>query len=150
MIVGVGHTGTRLTIQAAQEAKKLGADMVNAIPPYYFKYDEEHTIRHYRLLLDAVGGHGVVSMEVTIAPELCMAIYKAAQDGRNREAIELQRKLYRLSKVLFVPPHDGRRSGKAALAALGLCKKHVTAPFEPATADMTEEITAALRDLKLV
>ena len=54
VIVGVGHPGTRLTIQAAQEAKSLGADMVNVVPPYYYPYSQEQVLRHYQLILDSV------------------------------------------------------------------------------------------------
>jgi len=54
VIVGVGHPGTRLTIQAAQEAKSLGADMVNVVPPYYYAYSQEQVLRHYQLILDSI------------------------------------------------------------------------------------------------
>ncbi|MFQ5500625.1 MAG: dihydrodipicolinate synthase family protein [Candidatus Zixiibacteriota bacterium] len=219
VIVGVGHTGTRLTIEAAQEAKKLGADIVNVVPPYYFKYGEEHSIRHYQLILEAielplviyrwgspslslsamaklcedpkvvaikdvptefrvfqemvallgpmgvsvftasgqlihpatmVGGHGAAALEAAIAPKLCVSVYEAARENRNEEAATLQQKLSRLSSVLFTHPHEGRRSSKAALVVMGLCKPFVTAPFEPATPQMLEEIRGVLSDLDLI
>jgi len=54
VVVGVGHPGTRLTIVAAQEAKRIGADMVNVVPPYYYPYSQEQMLRHYRLILESI------------------------------------------------------------------------------------------------
>lgn len=54
VIVGVGRPGTRMTIQAAQEAKHIGADMVNVVPPYYYAYSEQQVLRHYQLILDSI------------------------------------------------------------------------------------------------
>lgn len=54
VIVGVGRPGTRLTIEAAQEAKRIGADMVNVVPPYYYAYSEQQVLRHYQLILDSI------------------------------------------------------------------------------------------------
>lgn len=54
VVVGVGRPGTRMTIEAAQEAKRIGADMVNVVPPYYYPYSQEQVLRHYQLVLDSV------------------------------------------------------------------------------------------------
>lgn len=54
VIVGVGSSGTQLTIAGAREAKKIGADMVNVVPPYYYPYSEEQSFRHYQRILDNI------------------------------------------------------------------------------------------------
>ena len=54
VVVGVGHPGSRMTIAAAREAREIGADMVNVVPPYYYGYSEEQSVRHYKTVLDAV------------------------------------------------------------------------------------------------
>jgi len=214
VVVGIGHTGTRLTIQAAQEAKSIGADVVNVVPPYYYPYSQEQMLRHYQLVLDsidlplviyrrgnpppnletvlricehpgvvgikdvptefrvfqkmvaalgplgvgvmtaagrlihaavAVGGHGGVTVEATIAPKLCLAIYNAALESNNTEAAALQQKLYHLSNVLQVPPDHVSGRPKAALSLLGLCKPNVTAPFAPVEDSVMVEMQAALK-----
>lgn len=219
VVVGVGHPGTRMTIRAAQEAKRIGADMVNVVPPYYYAYSEEQSVRHFQLVLDgielplviyrrgtpplslealcricqhtgvaaikdvptefrmfqrmvavlgplgvglmtaagrlihpavAVGGHGTTAVEAAIAPKLCLAIYQAALEGRNKEAAALQQKLYHLSNVLQVPPDHVSGRPKAALSLLGLCKLTVTAPFAPVDGSVMDEMRAALKAIDLL
>jgi 4-hydroxy-tetrahydrodipicolinate synthase len=53
VVVGVGLPGTRMTIAAAREAERLGADIVNVVPPYYYAYSEEQCIRHYQMVLES-------------------------------------------------------------------------------------------------
>jgi len=219
VVVGVGHSGTRMTIKAAQEAKAIGADMVNVVPPYYYAYSEEQSVRHFQLVLEsidlplviyrrgspplslealericqhpgvaaikdvptefrvfqrmvavlgpmgvgvmtaagrlihpavAVGGHGTTAVEAAIAPKLCLAIYTAALESRNKEAAELQQKLYCLSNVLQVPPDHVSGRPKAALSLLRLCKPTVTAPFRPVENGVMEEMRSALEELDLL
>jgi dihydrodipicolinate synthase/N-acetylneuraminate lyase len=219
VVAGVGYPGTRLTIKAADEAKSIGVDMVNVVPPYYYSYSEEQKVRHYQSVLAAielplviyhrgtpplslkaleticenpkvaaikdvptefrvfqkmvasigpmgvgimtaagrlihpavaVGGHGTTAVEAAIAPTLCVAIYRAALASRNKEAAELQQKLYRLSDLIQVPPDHISGRPKAAFAAMGLCKLHVTAPFKPVEPRVMEEIKVVLKDLDLV
>ena len=219
VVVGVGHPGTRMTIAAAQEAARMGADMVNVVPPYYYAYSEEQSVRHYRMVLEnvdaplviyrrgepplslgalericqhenvagikdvptefrvfqrmvaalgpmgvgvmtaagrlihpavAVGGHGAVTVEAAIAPELCVAIYDAARESDNTRAAELQQKLYHLSNVLQVPPDHVSGRPKAALSLLGLCKPTVTAPFAPVDERVMTEMREALKAIDLL
>ena len=98
----------------------------------------------------AVGGDGTTAVEAVVAPELCVAIYQAALASDNKRAAELQQKLYRLSNVLQVPPDHISGRPKAALAALGLCRTTVTAPFEPVDDRVMDEMKAALKDLDLL
>ena len=56
VIVHVGTTNTRETIELAKHANKVGATAISVVSPYYFKPDLDELIDHYKL----------VSKEVTI------------------------------------------------------------------------------------
>jgi len=54
VIVHVGTTNTKETVELAKHAEEKGAKAVGAITPYYFKPDLEGLLEHYRLLAEAV------------------------------------------------------------------------------------------------
>jgi len=54
VVIGVGNTGTKMTIAAARQAKEMGASAINVVPPYYHGYNDTQMHRHYQLILDAV------------------------------------------------------------------------------------------------
>jgi len=54
VIVHVGTTNTKETVELAKHAEVKGAKAVGAITPYYFKPDLEGLLEHYRLLAEAV------------------------------------------------------------------------------------------------
>jgi len=54
IIVHVGTTNTRETIELAKHAEKNGADAVGVVSPYYFKPDLEGLIQHYRLVSESI------------------------------------------------------------------------------------------------
>jgi len=55
VIVHVGTTNTKETVELAKHAEEIGAQAVGAVSPYYFKPDLEGLVEHYRLLAEAVG-----------------------------------------------------------------------------------------------
>ena len=94
-----------------------------------------------------VGAKGTIPVEASIAPELCVALYNAAVANRGAEATRLQRRLYEISDVIMAPDHEVPSRAKAALAALGLCKPTVTAPFMPVSSDVGDRIKEAVKGL---
>ena len=54
VIVHVGAVSTAQAVELARHAEEIGADAVGAIPPYYYKYPEQHLLDHYRALIKAV------------------------------------------------------------------------------------------------
>ncbi len=48
VMAGVSDTATRLVIEKAREAKKLGADCLSVLPPYYGKFSRPQLVRFYR------------------------------------------------------------------------------------------------------
>jgi len=55
VIVHVGTTNTKETVELAKHAEKIGSPAVGAVSPYYFKPDLEGLVEHYRLIAEAVG-----------------------------------------------------------------------------------------------
>jgi 4-hydroxy-tetrahydrodipicolinate synthase len=54
VIVHVGAVSTQQAVELAQHADHIGADAVGAIPPYYYRYSDQHLLDHYRALIKAV------------------------------------------------------------------------------------------------
>jgi dihydrodipicolinate synthase/N-acetylneuraminate lyase len=56
VIAHVGRASTPATLRLARAAASAGADGVIAITPYYYRHDGAALLRHYRALMEAVGG----------------------------------------------------------------------------------------------
>lgn len=54
VIAQVGAPSTDETVALAKHAEKAGADVVAAVAPYYYSYDETAILEHYRQLVKAV------------------------------------------------------------------------------------------------
>jgi len=54
VIAQVGAPSTDETVALAKHAEKAGADVVAAVPPYYYSHDEAAVLEHYRQLVKAV------------------------------------------------------------------------------------------------
>jgi len=52
VIVGVGETGTRATLENVRMVEASGADAVNIVVPFYFSYTDEDILWHYREIAD--------------------------------------------------------------------------------------------------
>lgn len=54
VIAGVSDSGTRNTVDLAEDAEDVGADFVIATGPYYYKTNPEGLYLHYQAIVDAV------------------------------------------------------------------------------------------------
>jgi 4-hydroxy-tetrahydrodipicolinate synthase len=54
VIAGVSESGTKGAIALAREAKDVGADIMVATGPYYYKTNDDGLFAHYQAILDAV------------------------------------------------------------------------------------------------
>jgi dihydrodipicolinate synthase/N-acetylneuraminate lyase len=54
VIAQVGAASTAETVTLARHAQKAGVDVVAAVPPYYYSYDETAILEHFRQLVKAV------------------------------------------------------------------------------------------------
>ena len=55
VIVGAGTNSTAKSVRAVQRARRLGADAVLVVAPYYVKPTQEGLYRHFRAVGDAAG-----------------------------------------------------------------------------------------------
>jgi 4-hydroxy-tetrahydrodipicolinate synthase len=54
VVTQVGTTSTEETVDFAKHSEKAGVDVVAAMPPYYYKYDDKAVLEHYKQLVKAV------------------------------------------------------------------------------------------------
>ena len=88
-----------------------------------------------------LGAKGVVSVASNVVPSEMSALYTLLEDGKVREARELQARLNPLFVTLFVEPNP--QPAKAALHLMGEMENSLRAPLIPAT----PETTATLKEI---
>jgi 4-hydroxy-tetrahydrodipicolinate synthase len=91
----------------------------------------------------AHGGHGCISVTANVAPEACVAMYRAALAGDFATALVWQDKLIHLHKALFLDASPAPT--KFALATLGMCGEEVRLPLAPCSDAVKPAILEAMR-----
>jgi N-acetylneuraminate lyase len=77
--------------ELARHAQKAGADAVSAIPPFYYKFNEDEILEHYLALADSV--------------ELPVIVYNYTELSGVHFSIELFEKMFNLRKNSFSIKH---------------------------------------------
>ena len=54
LVIGVGATGTRETVELARHAQEAGADAVLVVSPFYWKVGEEGLFKHFATVAESV------------------------------------------------------------------------------------------------
>src|SRR6266567_4376166 len=54
VIAGTGSNATKEAIELSQEARKVGADGMLQVTPYYNRPTQDHLYRHFKAIIDAV------------------------------------------------------------------------------------------------
>jgi 2-dehydro-3-deoxy-D-pentonate aldolase len=54
LVVGVGATGTRETVELARHAEEVGTDAVLVVSPFYWKVGEEGLFQHFATVAESV------------------------------------------------------------------------------------------------
>jgi 2-dehydro-3-deoxy-D-pentonate aldolase len=54
LVIGVGFSGTRETVELARHAQEVGADAVLVVSPFYWKVGEEALFRHFATVAESV------------------------------------------------------------------------------------------------
>jgi len=54
LVIGVGSTGTRETVELARHAQEAGAEAVLVVSPFYWKVGEEGLFRHFATVAESV------------------------------------------------------------------------------------------------
>ena len=53
VVVHVGAIGTKLSIELAQHAERVGADGVSSVPPFYWRFNEDQIVKYYEDIANA-------------------------------------------------------------------------------------------------
>jgi 4-hydroxy-tetrahydrodipicolinate synthase len=92
----------------------------------------------------AQGGHGVISVTSNVAPRQMADLMNACLESRWSEARELQDRLIRLHKALFLDASPG--PAKYALASLGLCANELRLPMTECAITTHPELVDAMKE----
>ena len=96
----------------------------------------------------ASGGVGVISVTANVAPEGMVALWRAANSGDFKGALDWQDRLIRLHKGLFLDASTAPT--KYALNRLNLCTDEVRLPIAPCADAVKPKIDDALRHAGLI
>jgi 4-hydroxy-tetrahydrodipicolinate synthase len=96
----------------------------------------------------ASGGVGVISVTANVAPEGMVALWRAANSGDFKGALDWQDRLIRLHKGLFLDASPAPT--KYALNRLNLCTDEVRLPIAPCADAVKPQIDDALRHAGLL
>jgi 4-hydroxy-2-oxoglutarate aldolase len=129
-IVGMKESGT----DAAQFSQ-----FVDVAPSSFAMLAGTGTVFYSDLCLGAVGGILAVA---AVAPEICLRLLKAVQEGRHDEARQLQKQMAPLARL--VTSGFGVPGLKAALDLAGYKGGDPRPPLAPATPEAREQIRAEL------
>ena len=47
VVVHVGAIGTKLSIELAKHAERVGADGISSVPPFYWRFSEDQIVKYY-------------------------------------------------------------------------------------------------------
>lgn len=53
VVVHVGAIGTKLSIELAQHAERVGADGISSVPPFYWRFNEDQIVKYYEDVANA-------------------------------------------------------------------------------------------------
>ena len=97
------------------------------------------------LTLMRKGAAGVISVASNVCPQLMVEFTHAALKGDWEKAGELDRRLHKLFKNLFVEPNP--IPGKAAMALLGLMENSLRLPLVKALPETEELMAETLKEI---
>ena len=129
-IIGMKESGT----DAAQFAQ-----FADVVPPTFSMLAGTGTVFYPDLCLGAVGGILAIA---AVAPDICLRVLAAVQEGRHDEARRLQQQMSTLARL--VTSGFGVPGLKAGLDLAGYRGGDPRLPLAPATQDAREQIRAEL------
>lgn len=125
----IGQIG-ELAVKVPEGFKILSGDDPNTLP------------------MVALGAVGVISVVSNQAPKMVVELTHCCLDGKFREAVALQRKLFDLMKVDFIETNP--IPVKAGLVMMGLMEEHYRLPLVPMAEENKKKLRAVLTELGLV
>ena len=109
VVAGTGRAGTKLTIEASQEAQKAGADGVLVINPYYQPVTREGLFRHFRAIAESIDigimiYNNPVASKLWIPPDLMVRLSKIPNIVADKENTSSAPAYYAMQRA--VDPRD--------------------------------------------
>jgi 4-hydroxy-tetrahydrodipicolinate synthase len=151
-----GRTGvnmqTETTLRLAQLANIVAikeasgnldqvSEIVNAAPDGFAVLSGDDSLT---VPVISVGGSGVISVTANIAPRAVAEMTRAALAGEFRAARQMHRRLFDLSRAMFLD--NNPTAVKTAAELIGLCSSEVRPPLTSMTEQNRRRLTAALAD----
>ena len=96
----------------------------------------------------AQGGHGCISVTANVAPNLCSSLHKAWRNKDIQKAQDINLKLAKLHKALFIESSPG--PVKFAASIIGLCSSETRLPLVDIKESTKNIVTNCLKDLSLI
>lgn len=96
----------------------------------------------------ALGGCGIISASGNVAASRLVSVFREAKNENWSMVFEMQKKLYTLTKALFLETNPGPI--KYALNKLGICDNSLRLPLVPVDLATQEEVDAAIRELEII
>jgi dihydrodipicolinate synthase/N-acetylneuraminate lyase len=54
LIAHVGCADTKSAVELAREAEKIGVEAIGAVPPFYYKYEDDKVVEYYKDIVESV------------------------------------------------------------------------------------------------
>lgn len=99
-------------------------------------------------VIQALGGSGIISASANVAPKAFVALYNLTKEGKWEEAFQLQKRLYPLTRALFLESNPA--PAKYAISLLRGAEPHLRLPLVPVTEATEKAIAAALKSTELL
>jgi len=167
VIAGAGSNETSVSVSYARHAKEEGADAALVVTPYYNKPNQEGIYQHFKAIAENVDipivvynipGRSVVDITNDTMGRLSKLptvigckdatgdvtrVQAALLKGRHAEARQLNSKLDRLHKDLFLCPSPA--PAKYALSLLGKMETTVRLPIVPCSDSTKHAVESAMK-----
>jgi len=132
------HQGIIGVKQSAQDLKRL-ADLILSLGDGGLIMSAVDALLYPSFCL---GAHGTIAAIVTAAPELCVKLWNAVQDGDHATAKDMHEKLLRIWNA--ISGDNLPACTKCAIELQGRCSGVPRSPMHPATPEQRETIREAL------
>jgi 4-hydroxy-tetrahydrodipicolinate synthase len=132
-------------IKDATGGIERGTDLLLRSPKGFAVYSGDDATAMALMLL---GGHGVISVTATVAPQLMSEMCAAAMAGNVTKAREANAKLFALHQKLFVESNP--IPVKWVLQQMGLIKAGIRLPMLNLSAQYHDILRAAMRQANLI
>ena len=102
---------------------------------------DDPTFNHFM----SIGGDGVISVTANVAPKLISQLHNFWQENKFEEALNINKKLFNLNRILFVESNPS--PVKFAAFKMGICKEEIRLPLTKVSAKYQRLIIEQIEEL---